>query len=74
MSLYDDVMAARPKYNSRKEAIEWLTVDLELLAARMKLTVSELLHEAEHSPVFKEEYLEASRLARQIGILRKSKT
>ena len=68
--LYNAVMGTKPTYKSNEEAATAFTERLERLAKKMGLSPSELFYEAETSKEFKEEYLEAIYLTRQINLFR----
>ena len=68
--LYAAAIAARPA-NADPEAARALSLQLKRIATALKLSVAELLEKAEHSTEFREEYLEARKLACQIALLRK---
>ena len=69
--LYNTAMAMKPKYKSNAEAAIGLTEDLNQMAKKLNLSVSELLNQAETSREFKEEYFIALNLARQISYAKK---
>ncbi len=64
--------SAKPRFNSNREALTALTTEFEVLAARLGFSSTKELWEiAEHSPEFKEEFLEALRLKRMISYFQK---
>jgi hypothetical protein len=69
--LYKTAMAMKPEYGSKAEAAIGLTKELDQIAKKLNLSVPELLHQAETSPEFKEEYFIALNLARGIAYAEK---
>ncbi len=61
-SLYEQAMRAKPRFDSKEEAIEFYTNKLNALASKRVTTVPKILTEAETSPVFDEDFLEARNL------------
>ena len=67
---YEDVLASRPT-KKHPNALRELSVQLEQIATNLKVSVAQLLENAEHSTEFKEEYLEARKLACQIALIKR---
>ncbi len=71
--LYLDFLKTQPRYASNAEALAGMTSELTALAAKLNLSVEQLINESEKSAVFREDHLLALSLARRIGYF-KSKT
>ena len=69
--LYKEALASKPTFSSNAEAIAQLTQDLDQLAEKENLSVSDLLERAERSAVFNETDSLAMSLARRISFLKK---
>lgn len=70
--LYLRAMKLRPQESAPKaEQISNLSSELDSIAQKLGFTVERLLDEAETSRTFKEEYIRALSLARQIAFLKK---
>ena len=68
---FEKVMREKPRFASDRAALEGYTQELEALAARFKMSVEELLNEAESSGKHHEDYIEALMLARRVAYFRK---
>ena len=71
--LYLRAMKLRPtqKSASNEKEVTKLSAHLESIAKKLGLSVEKLLIEAETSRTFKEEYIEALSVSRQIAFLKK---
>ncbi len=70
-SLYEKGLRTKPRFASTQEAIESYTRELNALASKRKVSVQQLLSEAEHSAEFDEDYLTAIHLWKTLSALRK---
>ncbi len=68
--LYLDAVRLRPRFANNADALRSLTIRLDDLAKNAGLSVADFLTQAESSSDFKEEYLDALMLARQIHRLK----
>ena len=70
--LYLRAMKLRPTQSaSNEKEVTKLSAHLESIAKKLGLSVEKLLIEAETSRTFKEEYIEALSVSRQIAFLKK---
>ena len=70
--LYLRAMKLRPTQSgSNEKQVTKLSAHLESIAKKLGLSVEKLLIEAETSRTFKEEYIEALSVSRQIAFLKK---
>ncbi|MBI4405807.1 MAG: hypothetical protein HY537_16735 [Deltaproteobacteria bacterium] len=69
VSLHERALKSRstPRYPSKEDALLGMRNELAALAKKCGLSVEQLLVEAEHSHVFREEFVEALVLARRIA-------
>ena len=68
MTLYDDVMNAKPLFNTAQEALIHYVKEYEVLGRKHGMTGNEFWHEAEHSSHNTEDYRKIMSLRMRINM------
>lgn len=69
--MLERISKLKPKFSSNKEALDFYTNKLEILASSVNMSIEDLLHQAETSETHKDEHIDALVCAKRITAFRR---